>query len=109
METCAGERCALCTLRSLAFKLETWWQTPCRRLLDTEKVIFTAPREEADAVAEPMIALAAESTAVPAAGWAAVPEHLHYNIGGTAFQQLCRHAKPLLQASLHGTLPAINM
>ena len=42
-------------------------------------------------VTEPMIiALAAESTAVPAAGWAALPDHLHYNIGEIAFQPACK-------------------
>lgn len=52
-----------------------------------------------------MVVLAAESTAVPAAGWAAVPEQLHYNIGGggIAYQQLWRHATPIVHASLGGT------
>lgn len=52
-----------------------------------------------------MVVLAAESTAVPAAGWAAVPEQLHYNIGGggIAYQQLWRHAIPIVHASLGGT------
>ena len=54
-----------------------------------------------------IIALAAESTAVPAAGWAALPDHLHYNIGGTAFQQACK--SPVLHASQGDTLPAVDM